>query len=44
MMKAVRGDSIERIYLIVPYMMHYHGIYFLCMCMKKTMKKQIKNT
>lgn len=28
MMKAIRGDSTENIYLIFLYTMHYSGIYF----------------
>lgn len=43
MMKAIRRESTERIYLIFPYIMHYSGIYFVWICTKKTMKEQMKN-
>lgn len=39
MMKAIRGDSTEMIGLIFLYIVHYSGIYFVCICMKKTMKE-----
>lgn len=42
-MKAIKGDKTEIIYLILSYTMCYSDIYFIFKCTKNAMNKEMKN-